>query len=86
MIYTVHMNAVTSLVSCEFGKVQNYDVMSPKTSEMSQPVHTRIVTLYKNGEIYWEIVKKIGLAFSIVRYTIKHFFATKSLRNDHCSG
>ncbi len=51
VIYTVYMCAVTSLVSCEMEKVQNYSVMSPKTSEISQPVHMRIVTLYQNGEV-----------------------------------
>ncbi len=52
---------------------------------MSQPTHTRVVTLYKNGESYREIAKKVGLTFSAVLYAIKHFFATKSLRNDYCS-
>ncbi len=47
---TVHMRAVTSLVSCELEKVQNCSVVSPKTAEMSLPVHTGIVTWTKNGE------------------------------------
>ncbi len=70
---TVHTSAVTNLVSCELEKVPNYSVMSPKTTEISQPVHRLIATSYKNTESYCEIAKKVGLTFSAVRYTIKHF-------------
>ncbi len=81
-ICTVHMSVVTSLISCELEKVQNYNVMSPNTLEISQPIRSHMVTFYKNGESHREIVKKVGLTFSAVQYVIKCFFAAKSLGND----
>ncbi len=81
-ICTVHTSAVTSLVSCELEKVQNYNVMSPKILEISQPIRSHMVTLYKNGESHRKIAKKVGFTFSAVQYVIKSFLATKSLGND----
>ncbi len=85
-ICTVYASAVISLVSCELEKVQNYSVISPKTSEISQPVRSRIATLNKNGECYLEIAIKFGFTFSTAWYAIKPFLVTKSFRNDHHSG
>ncbi len=75
-----------SLASCELEKVQNYGVMSSKTSEISQLVRSHIVTFYKNGESYHETAEKVGFTFSALWYVIKCFLATKSLENDHRSG
>ncbi len=82
-ICTVHTSAVTSLVSCELEKVQNYSVMWPKTLEISHLVRSHKAILYKNGENHCEIAKKVGFTFSVVRYVIKWFLTTKSLVNDH---
>ncbi len=65
MIRTVHNGCNNE--SSELEKRQNYSLMSPKTSEIFQSVRSRIVILYKNGESYRKIVKKIGFTFCTVR-------------------
>ncbi len=71
-VYSTY-ECITTLVLYELEKVQNYSVMSPKISEISQPVCSSMMILYKNGKSQRKIAKKVGFTFFVVQYVIKVF-------------